>query len=223
MKHLILFEDFDQMGDINPGGAPELSSGEKAALEKGLEILTIEQAAVCYLYAKGLQNEIYRAMTTADEYSPSGYRTDTPDDLSLLIGIKRRSFDFAVTKMKILLGLIDQGNQAIYPKILDFFNEFEEIGPSAVAEIAKNAFTPEAMDKGKAFRYEMESSKMRSSVAAVNRDNDIRTYYSTYYKMAQPKMEEYQAKMKAIEKTIQKLAEKGISITAADIRKVISK
>jgi hypothetical protein len=218
MKHLLLFENFDQTMPEDLG----LSSGEKAALDKGLELLTMEQAAVCYLYAKELYSEIYRAMVSAEEFAPSELSTENPDDLSILIGIKRRSFDYAVSKMKILLGLIPQGSQAIYPKIINFFNQFSEMGKDGVINIASGAFTPDAMEKGKAFKYQLDSAKAQKSTETINMNTLIRDAYKAYYRMAMGRMDDYQAKLKAVENTIKKLAEKGISITPSEVRKVVS-
>lgn len=217
MKHLLLFENFDPTMPEDSG----LSSGEKAALDKGLELLTMEQAAVCYLYAKELYSEIYRAMVGSEEFAPTEFRTENPDDLSILIGMKRRSFDYAVSKMKILLGIIPQGTQTIYPKIVSFFDQFSEMSKDGVISVASKAFTPEAIEKGKAFKYQLDSSKAQKSIMDKNKNLFIRDAYRAYYRMAMGKMDDYQAKAKAIEKTIQRLGSAGIVTTPGEIRKVI--
>lgn len=217
MKHLLLFENFDPAMPENSG----LSSGEKAALDKGLELLTMEQAAVCYLYAKELYSEIYRAMVGSAEFAPTEFRTENPDDLSILIGMKRRSFDYAVSKMKILLGLIPQGTQTIYPKIVSFFDQFSEMSKDGVISVASKAFTPEAIEKGKAFKYQLDSSKAEKSLTALKKNMLIRDAYRAFYRMAIGRMDDYQAKAKAIEKTIQKVESEGMTTTPGEVRKVV--
>lgn len=200
MKHLTHFRNF-----VNEGEAAVLSSGEKAAITRGDDILTAAQGAVCYLYAKELSHKLYYASAKgsvmADQIS-----TKQRENVADSIGIKAQSFTRAVKKFRILLGKEEQGNENIYPKIeKELFEPFEEMSIDQVVELGKTAFTEEASLRGEEYKKaridKQAKAKKHDSKTAFEVNGMYPQLYTHYVKTLSPE----DAKQKAIGITMTKL------------------
>jgi len=204
MKNLFLYEEFSPNENPVTG---ELTSGEKAALSKGLELMTLEQAAVCYLFAKEKYDLVDRAIRSSSGYTYSSYKTYDSKDLSTLIGMKIGSFTYAVKKFRILLGLEERGEQNIYEKIKKFFDELVELTLEDLTQLASGAFTEESLRKGESFRTGEELDKKRRSIEQTREIFKVKDYYKSLLSMYMDRMSlSYpEASQKAIKSTASKL------------------
>ena len=185
MKNLLLYEQFST--EENPI-TDELTSGEKAALSKGLELMTLEQSAVCYLFAKEKYNLIDQAMKSSPDYVPTAYKTYDTKDLSALIGMKIGSFNYEVKKFRILLGMEERGEQNIYEKIKRFFAELAELTQEELVKLASGAFTEDALRRGESFRTGEELEKKRRSTEQTKEIFKVKDYYRSLLSMYMDKM-----------------------------------
>jgi len=225
MKHLKQYEDFsgsennEMSEDLNFENSiwedqeETLTPGERRALSRGLDIMTEEQAAVCYLFAKDKSNMIYNAMGSTG----MGYNPLKNEDLAGAIGMKYPSFLYAVKKFRILLNKEEQGEQSLYPKITDFFDSFYSMTDQEVAEIAKGAFTEEAMQKGEEYKSGAMQKQAQKSLKDVNFTGAIRQYYRGIFSIYQQKgLSIPDVKDKAIRLTASKM-----EITPQEVMKAI--
>lgn len=174
-----------------------LTSGEKAALSRGMDLMTEEQAAVAYLLACEKSRLIWEAMGVVG-------LPKTPlsaEELAKQIGMKILSFLYAVKKFRILMGKEEQGEQAIYDKLIKFFNKFDMMSPEAVASIAQGAFTPEAAEKGATYAEDFYKAKEMKGLDKRKMEAQIRSDVNSYIRGFEKLGYSYpDAKRKAINK-----------------------
>jgi hypothetical protein len=127
MKHIKLFEKFQ---------TKEVSKREQSILNRGLDVMTEEQAAFCFCLANGWTHEI----KVSD--SDTKFTTLAPQikDWPAWTKIKQQSINFAVRKFEILMDKRDRDevyqNETIYPKIERFYNEFSDMPKDEVIALA---------------------------------------------------------------------------------------
>lgn len=206
-----IFEDYEK--EIKSMEDDELTSGEKAALTRGMDLLTEAQAAVAYLLALGKSNLIWKTMGLVG----LGSTPISVEDLSKQIGMKILSLIYAMKKFKILMGKEEQGSQVIYEKIIKFFNKFDTMNPEDVASIAQAAFTPEAAEKGEEYTQQFSQKKEVKSMEKRKKEFELRQYVNTiintYGKMGYGYPE---SKKKAINRV-----SKEMNIPPAEIEKIV--
>jgi hypothetical protein len=153
-----------------------LTPGERAALSRGMDLMSEEQAAVAYLLAADKSRLIWEAMGVVG-------LSKTPisaEELSKQIGMKILSFLYAVKKFRIMMGKEDQKGQAIYDKIIKFFNKFDMMTPEAVASIAQGAFTPEAAERGAGYAEDFYKAKEMKGMDKRKMEFDIRSDVNSF-------------------------------------------
>ena len=174
-----------------------LTPGERAALSRGMQLMTEEQAAVAYLLAADKSRFIWEAMGVIG-------LSKTPlsaEELSKQIGMKILSFLYAVKKFRIMMGKEDQKGQAIYDKIIKFFNKFDTMSPNAVASIAQGAFTPEAAERGAGYAEDFYKAKEMKGMDKRKMEFDIRSGVNSFIKAFEKLGYSYlESKKKAIDK-----------------------
>lgn len=115
---------------------------EKALVDRGLDVMSEEQAAFCFTLASGWAAEITVAgsSTRLQAVAPV-------EDWPAWARIKKRSVDFAVQKFEIMMGKRDEvyRNESLYPKIVGFFTRYSAMPKSEVLRIASDCLdTPDS-------------------------------------------------------------------------------
>jgi hypothetical protein len=109
------------------------------------------------------------------------------EELSKQIGMKILSFLYAVKKFRIMMGKEEQKGQAIYDKIIKFFNKFDMMTPEAVASIAQGAFTPEAAERGAGYAEDFYKAKemkgMDKRKMELNIRSDVNSFAKSFEKL----------------------------------------
>ena len=160
-----VYEDEDEMEDWNDDDA-ELTSGEKAALARDFQILSKPQMAALFLRALGkMEDDPGKYLIMINGLPAFGEKDKdsmafhlTIPALAGAIGLDSvRTVSRTVRKFyNLLTGAGETSGEAIYPKILKAFQEFNQRTPREVAMLASEAI----MDP-------MESTKHRDAAAAA--------------------------------------------------------
>ena len=111
----------------------------------------------------------------------------------------------------------EQGEQSLYPKITDFFEDFYMMTDQEVADIAKGAFTEEAMQKGEEYKSDSMQKQSQKTLKDTNYLGAIRQYYRGILSIYQQRgLSVPEAASKAAKLTAEKMG-----ITPQEVIKVI--
>jgi len=163
----------------------EYSSGEKAALRKGQDVLTKPQLAAMYLAAKdaagrsedtrgrGDSGMTRNALKINKEENTDFQKLSAPR-LADVLDLKPRTVNYTLSKFRLLLQGNREGTESndLYDKIINAFDEFEKMSAGEVYSLATEAVN---MDAGteRSQKYAEESSeqarKMREKIQARNK------------------------------------------------------
>lgn len=161
-KYVKLFEELDNDGDFNQikpdeTGAnkpPTLRRGQKAALERGDDILSDAQYAACYVLAQRIiergedtqgrgDTGLTRAALKLNKDTTENWQDVSAAKLSVYLDLKPTTVSRTVTKFKkIILG--DRENsesENIWPGLLELADRFKEMTNSALVALAEEAIS----------------------------------------------------------------------------------
>jgi hypothetical protein len=152
-----LFENYDEEfnDEESEEDEPSYSRGERAALTRGDQLLTIEQMAALYLVAK---NRFARREDKSDTYAgrmaqrmnketdESDFREANYNTLADWLAVNPLTVSRTVNKFIHLLSGMESHSEVIYDKIRKAFNEFENMQEAEVLALAESALDIEADD-----------------------------------------------------------------------------
>lgn len=160
---------------MNLSNSTPLSAGEKRMLDRGFDITTEAQFAVCYLMALGKENQM-RTPGMSDNYAVE-------------CGMKQETFRRAVNKFKILIDGEEENEEkvdkeAIYPKIKEAYVKFVELGTPATIDLARTSFNPDMKELGITYQMAAEGKKSKYNAETKARrskeDNNLSSQINSY-------------------------------------------
>ncbi len=198
MKKLVC-ESLEELYGTNQPNEIEYSSGEKAAITKGQDVLTKPQLAAMYLAAKDAEGRsedtrgrgdsgLTRNALKINKEESTDFQKLSAPRLADVLDLKPRTVNYTLSKFRLLL----QGNREgtasndLYDKIINAFDEFEKMiqeGRSgdvyllASEAVDMNAGTSRS-DKFAEESYE-QARKTRERIQARNR-KIIQSTYEIY-------------------------------------------
>lgn len=159
----LLYEEVEV--DLDLIEEPEYSSGEKAALARDFQIITKPQLAALYLAALGLEEDDskgkYLIMIPGIEDFGSmdqsrAFELTTP---AFADAIGLESFGTVTRTINKFANLIsgegETVGEALYPKVVNAFNEFSKMNPTSVANIAAESLQDLSYSKNRDKATEM--------------------------------------------------------------------
>lgn len=123
MKHIKLYESFDR----------ELTGGEKAAISRGDEIMSEEQAAFCFVLASGDASQLM-----VGDSNTRFEQVASVEDWPAWVDMKTESIRRAVEKFRYLMGESEK-EVTVYQKLIDFHDKFADMPREDVIELASMA------------------------------------------------------------------------------------
>lgn len=183
-----VFEEL--FGDEARDAAPirPLRRGEKASKTKGLDILTDEQMAACYLAAEariGRSEDTHgrgdssntRAGLASGSNKNEDFRNVSGLRLSSMLGLKPRTVEYTVSKFRLLLLGQRSGTEGnvMYDKILDCFDKFREMPKAEVLDMAESALTGEIdAEKEQTYKDQVNATQKEFNDKLAARHAEIR-------------------------------------------------
>jgi hypothetical protein len=150
-----LFENYDEEEFEEESDEPELSRGERAALSRGDQLISIEQMAALYLVA---QTRFARREDKSDTYAgrmaqrmnkevdESDFREVGNGVLSDWLGLNPLTVSRTINKFLHLLSGTESHSEVIYDKIEKAFERFESMQEAEVLGLAESALNMDADD-----------------------------------------------------------------------------
>lgn len=177
----------------------QLSSGEKAALAQGKDLITEPQMAVCYTVA-------YYANIGSKVYFGANLNHD---DLSVDSGMHPETYRRTVNKFGLRFN--DQHedeefvkSEIVYEKILNHYEKFQKQKIEDILNFAKTAFTPEAREIGQMLKDKfLQDRKKHADKAALKKkqfDESIKFKVQSLYNSLKTKFDHKKAKKMALDK-----------------------
>lgn len=168
-----------------PSGDNEikLSSGEQAALTKGLELITKPQLATLYLTAKyRLAKREDKSKTFAGAMAQKMNRDIDDEDfralsyprLSDMLNMNPLTVSRTSNKFMHLLSGTESYSEVLYPKIIDAFEEFNEMQEGEVWGIAEEALDFNADTKRSEAYNEKIAGQTKASKAKKDKEDKKR-------------------------------------------------
>lgn len=210
--------------------APEVkySGGEKAAITRGHDVLTKAQLAALYLAAKnaagrsedtrgrGDSGLTRNALKIAKEESTDFEKLSAPR-LADVLDLKPRTVNYTLSKFRLL----DLGNREgtesnhLYDKIIEAFDEFENMSPAEVYAIAAEAVNMGAGTERSDQYYDEtgeQGRKYRQNIKERNHKIGVDAYslYNSYRPLGD----------RATTMTIDKISQK-YGLPASEIRQIV--
>ena len=161
----------------------ELTSGEKTAITRGLQLMTKSQMAAIYLWAKGKVEERgadYVKMITGIE--PFGYIDETDGDFRITIpamadaiGMDSDStLSYTLSKFENLINNIGETpSQSLSPKIITAYNALSQLPiPNVVAYAGDSIQDPSNTMNRDAAETRRQSNRESSAASYQRRKND---------------------------------------------------
>jgi len=194
-----------------------LSSGERAAITRGDELITNEQAAVCYLQAKDLTHKIFGSRNGSVKSDKAS--TQKSYEISDMMGLNNVTFLRTVKKFKIILGEEEQNGEAMCPKYDELVRSFEDSKVDDVITLAKTAFTDEAKIKGQEFKDQRAEKVVKTKKKGTFTSQQATDYYKGWYAhyVAGNRITMEEAKKKAVKQTSVQM-----NMPVATIEKMVS-
>lgn len=170
----------------------EYSSGEKAAIQRGNDVLTKPQLAAMYLAAKdamgrsedtrgrGDSGLTRNALKMGKEENTDFQKLSAPR-LGDVIDLKPRTVSYTLSKFRLLL----QGNREgihgndLYNKIIDAFDEFEKMSAGEVYSIAMEAVNMDASTE-RSDKFEEELAGQGRKTREKIQQRNAKIIQSTY-------------------------------------------
>lgn len=153
-KFIPLFEEFVETALAEP------TSGQRAAVAQGKDLVTPAQHALCYLIAKG------KKMALQQPYN----KIDSNSELAAHAGLNPQTAQHRVIEYQVLMGireprtgdehLVDDRESEIIHKM---FNKFENMPVESIATIANETFTPENEEIGMAKWNDLKNRQKASN------------------------------------------------------------
>jgi hypothetical protein len=147
--HDIFALDENEITDLDDEKDKELTKGEKAALARGLQIMTEPQLAALYLAALGKsEDDVLKYIVKIDgmlDFAEIDSKTQKPSitlaALADSIGLEStRTMARTVNKFRNLIdGVGETESEVIYPKIIKAFDTFRQMKPDEIANIASSS------------------------------------------------------------------------------------
>lgn len=152
-----------------------LTSGQRAALSRGHDLVTKSQHALCYLIAKGKKSVLRQPYNKFDSNS----------ELVAHAGLNPETAKHRVIEYEVLMGkkepragdehlINDRESELIH----HYFNSFENMDPYQVAELADESFTPENQEIGMSKlmdqRNKQKASQTKTKMNRQQEDNSIK-------------------------------------------------
>ncbi|MCK9446538.1 hypothetical protein M0Q50_06685 [bacterium] len=195
-----LYESLDAENLYSEDYEHELTKGEQAAISKGLDILTPEQMAALYLFAKEMESRGEDLRGNRDNFltrnafkmnadtTLNDFRKLPAIRMADILDINPRTSNYTISKFRLLLRGQREGipSNIIYPKILNHFDMFEKMQPAEVLSLANDAININADTKRSeeySFNMNAKSREQREKTIATDKkigDDIVRLYKSLY-------------------------------------------
>lgn len=181
-------------------GTPEIeySSGEKAAIQRGNDVLTKSQLAAMYLAAKDAMGRsedtqgrgdsgLTRNALKINKEENTDFQKLSAPRLGDVLDLKPRTVSYTVSKFRLLL----QGNREgiygndLYDKIINAFDEFEKMPAAEVYSLAMDAVNMDATTERSEKWYEEQTDQGRKTRERIQKRNKdiVRDTYDLYNKL----------------------------------------
>ena len=178
------------MADEEPGFVPpqedevSLSSGEKAALARGLDLITEPQMAALYLVAKArLARREDKSDTYAGRMAQKMNRDVDKEDfrdvpygrLADLLDMNPLTVSRTTNKFMLMLKGEEKESEVLYTKVIDAFQRFQSMPDAEVIGLAEDAINYGAEDvRASAYREKMSGQAKASKQRVESREAEIR-------------------------------------------------
>ena len=178
-----------------------LNKHEIKSFERGNLIVSDEQNAVCYLLAKEAIKGKY----------PNFKLKTTIDNIAIECGMNTETLRRSVNKFTLLITGKDDdaeevAKEAIFPKIRNAYNRFQELNINDVYDIANLSFTEENKKIGLLTDDKRATNSIQSSEQYKLKDKEIQLkVISLYRSLYNVFKDESKSKRQAISKTVKEL------------------
>lgn len=199
----------------------KLSSGEKAALTKGLDVITDSQMAALYLVAKTRlakredQSDTYagrQAQKMNRDVSNDDFRDVTYGRLADLLNMKPLTVSRTTNKFMLLMKGEERESEVLYAKIIEAFEKFKSMQEAEVLGLAQEAVDPNAStDKSDAFRDKTSQQSAKTRENKISRDKAIGQSVKSLYNSLKGQFGEEKAARMSVSKVA---GEKGLDPAA---------
>ncbi len=178
-----------------------LNKHEIKSFERGNLIVSDEQNAVCYLLAKEAIKGKY----------PNFKLKTTIDNIAIECGMNTETLRRSVNKFTLLITGKDDdaeevAKEAIFPKIRNAYNRFQELNINDVYDIANLSFTEENKKIGLLTDDKRATNSIQSSEQYKLKDKEIQLKVTSLYRsLYNVFKDESKSKRQAISKTVKEL------------------